>query len=66
MIVRFELEAALMEGRLSVVELPVAWNDRYRELLGVEVPGQGHRVSGVANEVEVYRAKLDFLSDHLF
>ncbi len=40
-IVRFELEAALMEGRLSVAELPVAWNDRYRELLGVEVPDDG-------------------------
>ena len=32
----------------------------------LEVPGQGHRVSGVANEVEVYRTKLDFLAEHLF
>jgi dipeptidyl aminopeptidase/acylaminoacyl peptidase len=29
----------------------------------LEVPGQGHRVSGVANEVQVYAAKLDFLAE---
>ncbi len=34
-IVRFELELALMEGRLTVDALPSAWNDKYRELLGV-------------------------------
>jgi dipeptidyl aminopeptidase/acylaminoacyl peptidase len=32
----------------------------------LEVPGQGHRVSGVANETEVYRRKLAFLAEHLF
>ena len=34
-IVRFELERALMTGDLVVADLPAAWNDRYRETLGV-------------------------------
>lgn len=34
-IVRFELELALFEGRLKVAELPEAWNARYEEYLGV-------------------------------
>ncbi len=34
-IARFELERALLEGDLAVADLPGAWNDQYRELLGV-------------------------------
>jgi len=37
-IVRFELELALIEGELAVADLPAAWNDRMRSYLGVEVP----------------------------
>jgi carboxypeptidase Taq len=37
-ILRFELEVALVEGTLDVADVPQAWNDRMRELLGVEVP----------------------------
>jgi carboxypeptidase Taq len=37
-IVRFELELALIEGELAVADLPSAWNDRMRSYLGVEVP----------------------------
>jgi len=37
-IVRFELELALFERRLSVADLPAAWNDRYEEYLGVRPP----------------------------
>ena len=36
-IIRFELEKEIMAGRLSVDELPQAWNERYDEYLGVEV-----------------------------
>jgi carboxypeptidase Taq len=35
---RFELEVALIEGGLDVKDLPAAWNDGMRRLLGVEVP----------------------------
>lgn len=34
-ILRFELEQALMTGDLAVRELPVAWNDKMDELLGI-------------------------------
>jgi carboxypeptidase Taq len=37
-IVRFELEQELITGRLSTEELPQAWNARYAEYLGVDVP----------------------------
>jgi carboxypeptidase Taq len=35
-LVRTELEIALFEGRLAIRDLPGAWNDAYRRLLGVE------------------------------
>lgn len=34
-IVRFDLEMALLEGTLSVADLPEAWRERYRSDLGV-------------------------------
>jgi carboxypeptidase Taq len=34
-IIRFELELALLSGELSVADLPDAWNAAYRDLLGV-------------------------------
>lgn len=37
--IRFELERAMIRGDLSTHDLPAAWNDRYRELLGLDVPG---------------------------
>jgi carboxypeptidase Taq len=37
-IVRFELELALIDGTLPVADLPAAWNERMRSYLGVEVP----------------------------
>jgi carboxypeptidase Taq len=37
-VLRFELELALIEGGLPVAELPAAWREGMRRLLGVEVP----------------------------
>jgi carboxypeptidase Taq len=37
-IVRFELEQALISGDLPTADLPAAWNQKYRELLGL-TPG---------------------------
>ncbi|MEM8738286.1 MAG: carboxypeptidase M32 [Planctomycetota bacterium] len=37
--VRFELERALMSGELEAADLPAAWNEKYRQTLGVEVVG---------------------------
>lgn len=37
-VLRFELELALIDGALGVADLPAAWHDGMRRLLGVEVP----------------------------
>jgi carboxypeptidase Taq len=37
-ILRFELEQELITGRLAVKDLPEAWNARFHELMGLEVP----------------------------
>jgi carboxypeptidase Taq len=43
-LIRFELELEIFEGDLPLSELPEAWNTRYREYLGVEVPDDAHGV----------------------
>jgi carboxypeptidase Taq len=45
---RLELEIALIEGSLTVDDLPVAWNDRMKEYLGVIPPTD---VEGVLQDV---------------
>ena len=37
-VLRFELELALISGDLAAADLPAAWRDGMRDLLGVEVP----------------------------
>jgi carboxypeptidase Taq len=41
---RFELELALLEGRLEVQDLPEAWDAATQRLLGLEVPDVAHGV----------------------
>ena len=36
--IRFELERALMTGDLAPADVPGAWNEKYRDYLAVEVP----------------------------
>jgi carboxypeptidase Taq len=36
-VLRFELEQELLEGRLKLADLPEAWNSRMREYLGIDV-----------------------------
>ena len=43
-LVRYELEKALVEGDLTVAQLPQAWDAKMREYLGVEVPDDAHGV----------------------
>ena len=45
---RFELERALIGGTLDVADLPAAWNDGMRRLLGIEVPDD---TAGVLQDV---------------
>lgn len=37
-IIRYGLEKALIEGRMDLADLPGAWNDFYRRLLGITPP----------------------------
>ncbi|NPA05998.1 MAG: carboxypeptidase M32 [Chloroflexi bacterium] len=41
---RFELEVALLEGRLQVEDLPQAWNERMQAYLGLTPPDDAHGV----------------------
>jgi carboxypeptidase Taq len=43
-VIRFELEQELVDGRLTVRDLPEAWNARYQEYLGVNVPNDADGV----------------------
>ncbi|MGH2950265.1 MAG: carboxypeptidase M32 [Solirubrobacteraceae bacterium] len=38
-VLRFELELALVDGSLDVADLPAAWDEATERLLGLEVPG---------------------------
>ena len=42
--IRYELEKAVMHDELEVKDLPEAWNKLYKEYLGVEVPDDTHGV----------------------
>lgn len=42
--VRYELEKALLNGELAVRDLPAAWDRAYKEYLGVDVPDDAHGV----------------------
>lgn len=37
-IIRFELERAVMEGSLETDDLPDAWNEKYQQFLGIQPP----------------------------
>jgi carboxypeptidase Taq len=43
-VLRFELEQELIEGRLAVRELPEAWDARFNSYLGLDVPDDAHGV----------------------
>ena len=37
--IRYELEKAFINGEITVDEIPALWNAKYKEYLGVDVPG---------------------------
>jgi carboxypeptidase Taq len=43
-ILRFELEQDVVNGRVAVRDLPSAWSEKMNEYLGVEVPDDAHGV----------------------
>jgi len=42
--IRFEIESGLLKGSLKVADLPEAWNEKYKNYLGIEVPDHSRGV----------------------
>lgn len=47
-LIRFELEVALLADQLAVADLPAAWNEKYRAYLGIDPPND---TQGVLQDV---------------
>ncbi|MGD9127749.1 MAG: carboxypeptidase M32 [Planctomycetia bacterium] len=60
-LVRFELEIDLMEGRLGVDDLPEAWNQKYQDYLGITPPDAA---SGVLQDVHWSGAMIGYFSTY--
>ncbi|PIN95594.1 carboxypeptidase M32 [Candidatus Pacearchaeota archaeon CG10_big_fil_rev_8_21_14_0_10_31_9] len=43
-ILRFEIELGLMEGKIKVADLPKVWNQKMKELIGVEIKNDSEGV----------------------
>jgi carboxypeptidase Taq len=43
-ILRFELEQEMVEGKIAVEDLPEVWNERFRSYFGLDVPDDAHGV----------------------
>lgn len=43
-ILRFELEQEMIQGKLALKDLPDAWNSRMKSYLGIDVPDDAHGV----------------------
>ena len=50
-ILRYELERDLINGKIEIKDLRDAWNQKYRDYLGVEVPDDAH---GILQDVHWY------------
>jgi carboxypeptidase Taq len=53
--IRFDLELDLLEGRLEVRHLPEAWHSRYKKDLGIEPPDNR---DGVLQDVHWYSSRI--------
>jgi carboxypeptidase Taq len=60
-VLRFELEQALIEERLSVDDLQEAWNAKFHEFFGLEVPDDAH---GVLQDVHWSAGLIGYFSTY--
>jgi carboxypeptidase Taq len=56
-IIRFELERALVNGTIEVKDLPRLWNEKYKDYLGINVPDD---YSGVLQDVQWYEGSFGY------
>jgi carboxypeptidase Taq len=59
---RFELEQDIVEGRVELRDLPQRWNEKMWDYLGVEVPDDGH---GVLQDVHWAGGMIGYFSTYL-
>ena len=59
---RFELEQDIVDGRVELRDLPEAWNREMHEYLGVEVPDDAH---GVLQDVHWSGGMIGYFSTYL-
>jgi len=59
---RFELEQDVVEGRVALSDLPQRWNEKMSEYLGVDVPDDGH---GVLQDVHWSQGSIGYFSTYL-
>ena len=59
---RFELEQDIVNGRVALRDLPEAWNAKMHEYLGVEVPDDAH---GVLQDVHWSGGMIGYFSTYL-
>ncbi len=59
---RFELEQDIVEGRIELKDLPQIWNQKMWEYLGVEVPDDAH---GVLQDVHWSGGMIGYFSTYL-
>src|SRR5215831_10387980 len=59
---RFELEQDMVEGRVELKDLPEVWNQRMWDYLGVEVPDDAH---GVLQDVHWSGGSIGYFSTYL-
>jgi carboxypeptidase Taq len=60
-IIRFELELAMVEGTLSAKDLPEAWNAKYKEYLGIDVPNYSQ---GLLQDVHWSHGSMGYFSTY--
>jgi len=61
-ILRFELEQDIVNGRVDLADLPRIWNERMEEYLGVEVPNDAN---GVLQDVHWSAGLIGYFSTYL-
>jgi carboxypeptidase Taq len=60
-ILRFELEQEIVNGRVDLRDLPEAWNAKIEEFLGIEVPDDAH---GVLQDVHWSGGAIGYFSTY--
>jgi carboxypeptidase Taq len=61
-ILRFELEQDIINGRVDLPDLPTVWNERMHDYLGVEVPDDAH---GVLQDTHWASGLIGYFSTYL-